>query len=266
MGFVKTPDEVKEIEQLLSDGRFTTEGITVEFETTREFMRSVLAPCFELPDEPIAYANVSRWQSAMCGEFDCAIVFLRCRYKEYEGTTMLYILVSGDMPVSIGREMWGEPKKTGLAQLYVDGHQMYGYGERNGVRLIEVDGEFGPDLGPVEMEGLDFELKATPHVTGCGLQDDVVLTCMKNREAYRVRREGKASLKFNGNELDPLHTIPVVKVGKAYYSQGESSWTVPWFDVLSDRAAYVPYIYGQKYDDFRFFPTARRFRRGSGLK
>ena len=66
--------------------------------------------------------------------------------------------------------------------------------------------------------------------------------------------------------MAPLHTIPVVKVGKAYYSQGESSWTVPWFDVLSDRAAHVPYIYGQKYDDFRFFPTARRFRQGGDLK
>ncbi|HGL6719499.1 acetoacetate decarboxylase family protein [Burkholderia contaminans] len=43
---------------------------------------------------------------------------------------MLYIQVSGDMPVSIGREMWEEPKKTGFAQLYVDGHPMHGYGER----------------------------------------------------------------------------------------------------------------------------------------
>ncbi|RMR46714.1 hypothetical protein ALP86_04285 [Pseudomonas amygdali pv. mori] len=46
----------------------------------------------------------------MCGEFDCVIVFLKCRYKEHEATTMLWIIVSGDIPVTIGREMWGEPK------------------------------------------------------------------------------------------------------------------------------------------------------------
>jgi acetoacetate decarboxylase len=259
MGFVKTPEEVKEIQQLLAEGRFTTEGVTVEFETTREFVRSVLAPCFEPTDKPIAYANVSRWQSNVCGEFDCAIVFLQCRYKDYQGTTMLSIIISGDMPVSIGREMWGEPKKTGTAQLFVDGHEVYGYAERNGARLIEIDAQFGPDLGPVSMNSLDFELKATPHVTGIGLQEDVILTCMNNHEDYRVRREGSATLKFNGTPMDPLDTIPIVSVGKAYYSQGESSWTVPWFDTLPDREAYLPYIYGQKYDDFRLFRSARRF-------
>ena len=100
--------------------------------------------------------------------------------------------------------MWGDPKKTGFAQLYVDGHQMHGYGERDGVRLIEVDGEFGPDLGPVEMEGLDFELKATLHGSGFGLQDDVVLTCMKNRESYRVRREGNGVAPVTQDTRTPL--------------------------------------------------------------
>lgn len=130
----------------------------------------------------------------MCGEFDCTIVFLKCRYKEYEGTTMLLIIVSGDMPVTIGREMWGEPKKTGTTQVYMDGHQLYGFAERN------------------------------------------------------------------GNEFDPLDTIPVVSVGKATYSQGESSWVVPWFDTLENPDAYVPFIYGQKFGDFRLFHKAKRFQ------
>ncbi|MCY1273687.1 Acetoacetate decarboxylase (ADC) [compost metagenome] len=261
MGFVKTAEEVKEIQKLLADGRFTTEGVTVEFETTPEFVRSVLAPCFEPAETPTAYANISRWQSAMCGEFECAIVFLRCRYKEHEGTTMLWILVSGDMPVTIGREMWGEPKKTGNAQVYMDGHEFYGFAERNGTRLIEISAEFGENIGPVTFESLDFELKATPHVSGYGLQDDVILTCMQNREDYRVRREGQATLKLAGTPWDPLDTIPVVSVGKAYYSQGDSSWIVPWFDRLPEPDAYLPFIYGQKYDDFRLFPVAPRYRK-----
>lgn len=261
MGFVKTAEEVKEIQRLLADGKFTTEGVTIEFETTPEFVRSVLAPCFEPAGQPIAYANISRWQSAMCGEFECAIVFLKCRYKEHEGTTMLWIVVSGDMPVTIGREMWGEPKKTGSAQVYMDGHEFYGYAERNGKRLIEISAEFGENIGPVVYQSLDFELKATPHVSGYGLQDDVVLTCMKNTENYSVRREGSGQLKFSGTEMDPLDSIPVVSVGKAYYSQGESSWIVPWFDTLPDRDAYLPFIYGQKYDDFRLFPQVARFKK-----
>ncbi|MFL1526261.1 acetoacetate decarboxylase family protein [Pseudomonas sp. O230] len=260
MSFVKTPQEVKEIEALLAGGRFTTESVSVEFQTTFEFLRAVLPPCFELPDEPTAIANVSRWQSAMCGEFDCGMILLNCKYKGQAGTTMLALYVSNDMPVSIGREMWGEGKKTANCQLYFDGDDAYGYAERNGVRLIEISAEFGPDMGPMSTSNLDFEIKAQPHVTGIGLQNDVVLNCMKTEENYRVTRSGTATLKLAGSVMDPLDTIPVVSVGAAFYAEGESSWTVPWFDELPDRDAYVPFIYGQKYDDFRFFPKAKRFQ------
>ncbi|NNA05028.1 hypothetical protein [Pseudomonas lundensis] len=77
---------------------------------------------------------------------------------------------------------------------------------------------------------------------GIGLQDKVILTSMKNMENYRVRHEGTASLKLTGNEFVPLNTIPVVSVGKATYSQRESSWVVPWFYTLEDPNAYVPFI------------------------
>ena len=59
------------------------------------------------------------------------VIFLQCGYEEYLGTMMLSIIISGDMPISIGRERWGEPKKTGTAQVYVDGHEVYGDAERN---------------------------------------------------------------------------------------------------------------------------------------
>ncbi len=259
MSFVKTPAELAEIQRMLAEGKCTSEGISVEFETTPEFLRSVLPPCFDMPEKPTAFANISRWQSALCGEYDCGIIFLNCRYKGVEGTTILWIVVTGDMPVTIGREMWGEPKKTGIANVYVDGHEFYGYAERNGQRLIEISADLGPDKGPFKNKGFDFELKATPHVTGIGLQDEVIMTCLEYTEDFRVRRDAKATLKFSGSELDPLHTIPVVQVISAAYSQGESSWTVPWFEKLSDSDAYLPFIYGQKFDDFRLFHRAKRF-------
>ncbi len=259
MSFVKTPQEIKEIEAMLSKGRFTTESVSIEFETTFQFLRSVLPPCFELPDKPIAIANVSRWQSSLCGEFNCGVIYLTCKYKEYTGTTMLTLYVSGDMPVTIGREMYGEGKKTGNAELYFDGKDAYGFAERNGVRLIEIDAEFGPDLGPLETSNWDFEIKAQPHVSGIGLQNDVVLTAMKTEESYRVTRVGKGTLKFTGTPMDPVDTIPVISVGEAFYAEGASSWTVPFFDEFKDRDAYVPFIYGQKYDDFRLFAKPKRF-------
>ena len=263
MSFVKTKEELQEIQRILSEGRCTIEAVSIEFETTFEFLRSVLPPCFDLPETPTAIASISRWQSELCGEFDCGIISLKCRYKELEGTTMLVLIVSGDMPVTIGREMWGEAKKTGIAQVYMDGHEAYGFCERNGVRLIEIEARFGDDLGPSSSESYDFEIKAVPHSTGFGLQHDPILNCMKNQENLRVKREGKGTLKLNGTALDPLHTIPVMSVGTAYYTEGESSWTVPRLDVLPDRDAYLPFVYGQKFDDFRLFRKPARFQKSS---
>ncbi|WP_373562285.1 acetoacetate decarboxylase family protein [Pseudomonas prosekii] len=87
-------------------------AVSIEFETTFEFLRSVLPPCFDLPETPTTIASISRWQSELCGEFDCGIISLKCRYKELEGTTMLVLIMSGDMPVTIGREMWGGGKEN----------------------------------------------------------------------------------------------------------------------------------------------------------
>lgn len=67
-------------------------------------------------------------------------------------------------------------------------------------------------------------------------------------------------MKISGTEFGPLNTIPIVSVDKAYYSQGESSWVVPWFDTLEDPDAYALFIYSQKFNDFRLFHKAQRFK------
>ncbi|WP_296935362.1 acetoacetate decarboxylase family protein [uncultured Marinobacter sp.] len=257
--FVKTQSELEEIQGILSRGRCTVEQIAVEFETTFDFLRSVLPPCFDLPDEPTAIASVSRWQSELCGEYDCGIISLNCKYRDLVGSTMLVLTISGDMPFAIGREMWGEAKKVGEAKLYKDGNDCYAFSERKGVRLIEIEADLHKDLGPSEAQNWDFELKAIPHSSGWGLQHDVVVNCMQNQERNRVTKEGHASLKLRGTDWDPLHTIPIVKTGKAFYTEGESSWTVPRSETVEGRDQYLPFVYGQKYDDFRLFKTPKRF-------
>jgi acetoacetate decarboxylase len=259
MVFVRSAQEIKEIEDLLAEGRFTTESVTVDFTTTREFARSVLAPCFEVPDEPTGYANVSRWQSAYCGEFDCGIVAMRCKYKGQDGAVMLLLVTSGDTPNAVGREMWGCAEKGGTACIYFDGADSYSYSARNGTRLIEIDAKFGPDRGPQPpATNMTFELKAQIHTLGRGLQHPVIISGLLSKENYRAYREGTATLKFNGNAFDPLNEIPVVSVGTAYYAEGEWIWTTDFWEELPDTDAYKPFIFGQKYDDLRLFHRPMR--------
>ena len=88
------------------------------------------------------------WQSRVCGEFESAALMVYARYGDVVGTYFLTLVVSGDMPVTFGRELWGEPKKLGSSRLYRDGDTMYGYGERNGTRLIAIELDLRPRPGP----------------------------------------------------------------------------------------------------------------------
>jgi acetoacetate decarboxylase len=249
MGYVKTPQEVARTQGLLSAGsRFQVESLSLEFETTAEFVREVLPPCFAPVETPRALARVSCWRSDQ-EDFDSAIVGLIARYGELEGFYTLLMVLNGDMPVTRGRELWGEVKKTGSARLYHLGGAMYGYGERNGTRLVEIEAELGPDLGPETVEGHSLEVKAFPTADGAHLQYDPLMLAWHARSAYTNVREGTGRLTLTGTPWDPVDTIPVVRTGLARHTIGTSLYRCVREEVLPDRDAYLPYVYGRHYDD-----------------
>ncbi|MDX8237964.1 acetoacetate decarboxylase family protein [Acinetobacter pittii] len=258
--FVKTKEEIQQIQEVYNKGRCTIECLTIEFKTTSEFLKEILPPCFDMPDDPIGYVSVSRWQSELCGEYDCGIIAFNCKYKGQEGTTMLSLIVSGDLPVVIGREMWGEAKKSGNCMLYKDGNQIYAYAQRNGLRLIELEAEIDEVLEPQNLENYDFELKAFPHSSGFGLHKGSCVNIMKNEEKNVLRLRGQGHINLKGTDVDPYDLIPIVEVRDATYTEGLSNWTISGVDELtfSDEEL-LPYIYGQKYDDVRFFRKPKRF-------
>lgn len=260
--FVKTKEEIQEIQEIYSKGRCTIECLSIEFKTTTAFLQEILPPCFEMPDEPIGYISVSRWQSELCGEYDCGIIAFNCKYQGMEGTTMLSLIVSGDLPVVIGREMWGEAKKSGTCMLYKDGQQIYAYAQRNGVRLIEIEAEIEESLEPLNLENYDFELKAFPHSTGFGLHKGSCVNVMKNEEKNVIRLKGKGKIKLNGTNVDPYDLIPITEVREAIYTEGLSNWTISQVDEINiPDDELLPYIHGQKYDDVRFFRKPKRFEK-----
>ncbi|HET6509118.1 MAG TPA: acetoacetate decarboxylase family protein [Baekduia sp.] len=256
MGYVRTPEEIERMRALLSPALFTLEGVSVEFETTEAFARQVLPPCFE-PDGARGLATVSRWQAGVCGEFDSAAVMLFARYGEVVGTYFLTLVVSGDMPVTIGREFWGEPKKLGAAHFYRDGDDVYAFGERNGTRIIEIEATFGPDLGPQEGRSHTLEVTA-PLSHDASLAGDPVALVFDVRRSFTSTREGTGLLRLNGTPFDPVDEIPIVSVGAANHYTGESSYDEIARDALPDRERYLPYILGRSFDDLARFPRPRR--------
>src|SRR5689334_22990069 len=142
MGFVKTPEQVAEIEGLLAETRYIVDQVAIGFETTEEFVRAVLPPPLTPTERPSGMACVTRGQSTFCGEYDLAWVGINAQHGDLFGVYTLAMIVAGDMgelPITAGRETWGEVKKQGRMGYSRDSDHVRGFAERHGVRLIEIE-------------------------------------------------------------------------------------------------------------------------------
>ncbi len=256
MGYVRTPEEVARIQHLLSPSRYTLEGVSIEFETTVEFINEVLPPCFE-PTEPRGLATTTVWQSAVCGEFESAALMVYARYGDIVGTYFLTLVVSGDMPVVLGRELWGEPKKRGTAQLFRDGDTLYGYGERNGTRLIEIDATFDTDLGPQQSTSHALELTAALTHRGELAASPLAKVFTVDRDMQTVRA-GSGTLRLTSGPLDPVGDVPIVSCGAARHYTGTARYDQIAQATLTDGEQYLPYILGRSFDDLTQLRRPRR--------
>ena len=249
MGYVWTPEEVAQAQQLMLERRFTSEGISIGFETTSEFVEQVLPPCFE-PRDNRGTVTIGTGRGAVCGEYGSGLFNLNVRYNGRDGQYTITSIFGGDMPVIVGREFFSEPKKRGSASLYRAGRNIYGYVERHGVRIIEIDGML--DLSPKEpntheeyrwevLGNFDYQAR---------LQGKPYVFVAKKRFINDVVLTGEATLKLNSNGFDPVDEIPILSVDSLTYTTGEMDTVESAYDVIDDGLDYTPYILGRHYDLF----------------
>lgn len=260
MGFVKTLDEVEQFAAQLRESRTFREGVEIPFETTEEFVREVIPPCFEpSPRGPLGSVRCNKWWGNR-EPYDAASVNLYVTYGDFEGVYHLFLLISGDMPVTIGRELWGEVKKRGSNRFVFDGTRVVATANRNGVDLIEIRADLQDSMDdlseyPQTFVDKSVHLKAILAPSGSELQyDPIVMTASRKQTSVVVRR-GKGSLVLRSNGVDPLDTIPIVSTGDVTYSigTGEIAGDRQQFPLTGDsapwsREVFVPYVVGQAYD------------------
>ena len=181
MGYVKTPAELADIQAQLAAATYEIDAVNVWFTTTEDFLRERCFPHASTCRASQPESSRSVPPGSVRSQFGSATIYVGARFGDIEGFYDLTMLLTGDMTVTLGRELWGESKKRGEIGFTVDESKVHGFAERNGVRLIEVKADIGPDLGPYEDELTSLHLKAVP----------------------------------NGNVTDLVHD-PIVYVGKAY--------------------------------------------------
>lgn len=256
MGFVKTPDEIAEIQNALSNPRFVNgEMLRVEFMSDPAFVQEVLPPPLEPADEPLVTAMVGRWQSNCVGDFHGGAIYVNARWQGGDGQYVLAMYMDNDKPTIYGRDLFGEPKKLAESNLFRSGSHHNGWLVRDGVRLIDLHCDLPNDLGPSESEGVNFNYKALPSADGIGLEADAILTRATFKVTTRVAHEGIGVVTLGGTVHDPLDEIPVQSVVRGAYvecdliSQCRAVATVP-ADV------FLPYHYG-RLDDWSALDTER---------
>ncbi len=254
MGFVKTPQEIAAIERVMKAPRFVgAEMLMIDFLTKPETVKAILPPGLEPTKEPMITAMVGRWRSNCVADFTGGAIYVMARHKEIEAPYVLSMFMDQDSAIVFGRDLFGEPKKQAKTTLQRRGDFMHGYVERHGVRLIDIRATLTKDLGPASASGMNFNIKATPASNGDGCEDDPILTLAEFDNRLTTRREGSGILRLGSTVHDPLGDLPIVKVVRANYIEG---------DLLSrcrsiarlDRKAYVPYLYG-RLDDWSQLDT-----------
>lgn len=255
MAFVKTPQECAAIQRYFARPRWLLDGVRVRFATSPDFIAYVLPPCLKPAGDASAVVSIGRWQSACCGEFDTASVYVTCTDGQDIGLYNVAMIVTGDTPVTWGREVWGEVKKRGEIGYYRGPDSVYAFAERNGVRLIEVAAKLQGAPVTTTSNGLCFEVKAYPAANGIGLEYNPRLVRLTIRSDAAVERSAEAEIRFAGSPFDPLDTIPIVSVTAAAHVADAPIYEVAGVTELADPEAYIPYVYGRHYDDLTMFRT-----------
>lgn len=258
--YVRSTAQINAIEAKFSNAKFLYEGLRAEFLTSTAFVSAVLPPGLSPADEPLAYISLGRWQSDVCGEFDTGSVFLQAKHAGGLGWYNLTMLVSGEMPVVWGREVWGEVKKHGKIGIYRDDNRYFAYAERDGQRLMKLEGVLDKTDRGIKTVADAFEIKAFPAASGKGLEYDPLLVHLRCHAEWSEITSGSGTVELASSTNDPVGEIPIESIRSMSFAVGETIYSCLGTHKLCERDQYLPYFYGRNYDAFLSMPIAARYR------
>jgi Acetoacetate decarboxylase (ADC) len=252
MGYVKTAAEIAAAQKLLRNLEYEGERVKVLFQTDPDFIRDVLPPCFSPAPLPRAMATVTRSRSdgedSLDTSFVAASIFVRAMFGEVEGWHHLSMFLTGDMTVTIGREMFGEAKKRAQVELKVEGSHVHGYAERHGVRLVDIEMEYGADLGPRVVDDHFLDLKCFLDAQALDLEYDPIVIVAPYHSQIRTYREGQGTVTLRTSPEDACGTVPVLAIDSISYDQHHSKYLHADKQQLDGRDGFLPYVMGRSYD------------------
>ncbi len=244
-------------EQVYQNKGITYEIISLmaEFETDPEFLKSILPPCFSVPDAPIGrfVINKARTHDIQVGEkghlfSDMSILAFDCKAEGLEGPIEYSPIAYFDdeQVIYSGREFLGEPKRYGKTELFVLNNRASAVLERFGLPIAEMVVELREDEGPQEpVSNFAGHLKCCLTHQQNEMMYDPIAVFSRREQKHLVKRSGSGVLRLLGGPKDALDEVPVLKILRFEYTESLTSYTNPVPAMTHpDRHAIMPYYLG----------------------
>ena len=250
-GWVKTPEQIRKIEERLASPAFLQgKMMSVSFLTRPEIVRAVLPPPLEPGSQPLVTVSVCTFGTSNCvGEFAGGVVDVLARYKGIEANHCLAMPMSTDVAIIFGRELFGEPKKQGRVRLESDGYVVRGTVERFGIPYIQLEGRFTEDV-PINGPSFSdrFHFKFMHAANGRGLEFDPIIVHAHFRNEAKVMKRGIGKVTLKATPHDPLSDIEIVELKGANYIEGDIYAEAKAIGTVSAEK-FLPYAF-QNIDDY----------------
>lgn len=237
MGFVKPLEEMLKYATESSDF-YDAETLTVIWETRPLIVKRLLPPPLKPAKRPIAMAFIANYPRT---NFDVAYresaLFLWAEFNGVEGMYCLAMLVTNDIAMAGGREIYGYPKKMADVKLKREDNFIEGWTKRRGSRFMKIKAQMTGRLNTDDAAGIlsecmpmgdvikitTFNFKHFLAPEGMGfdynprlVSEDVMLRPSKIEI-------GEAKISFRKSEYDPWFEVKVVRMLGAIYSVGNNS-------------------------------------------
>lgn len=225
--FVKSPAQQQALAAAFASPAFLDiRTLAITFETDPDVVAELLPPPLQPGEGPRVSLSISQIRRSNCvGPFNGCSFNIACSYEGKPGLYCLTMPMDTDTAVIFGRELYAEPKKLATITLDVrdDGHAR-GTVTRHGISYIELRGSFEEPMAAVQFEGTShhYYFKYLPSADGHSFAHDPQLIRVTHRGATRSLAHGTGIVTFRESPHDPVIDIPVLSVGGATLSEGET--------------------------------------------
>lgn len=141
-------------------------------------------------------------------------IVIPCSFEDINGSHVAYEYVTSDDSLTIGREIWGYPKKLVSMTFEEEDNKISSTITRRGTTLISID--FEKDKGVVDFKRPNMQprlqLKRFVRADGQGYDMDYIVKNELTGAHIHERYLGKANVTINGSDKDPIGDLKPLEI------------------------------------------------------